>query len=270
MSELHDFPLVVCLCPTYGRPPHLLANTIQCFLDQDYPTDRRALLMFDDLGNLSLAPELHALGVNLVSTEDRSPSLPAKYNAMRKMLPGADIQLVWEDDEIYLPHHITSYATAMIGKKWAYPSEVWSTCTGTPEIEKSGGRFHASLGFRSWFLDSFGGWLETDLPVFDQRLIDLSTFHANPGRPNNGPNQIPSYVFRWGDTLAAHGQHTMQQGGEWYRAAKPQHTDRVHLTLEDIRHDDAAKQTIAEILSIQAAEAAGSELASSSDDTATA
>jgi len=251
MSESTDMPLVLCLCPTYGRPPHLIANTIRCFLDQDYHPRNRALLILDDLGNLSLDPVLHDLDVHLISTPTRYPSLPAKYNDLRNLAPQADIEIVWEDDEIYLPHHISSYVETLREHQWAHPSTVWSTYTGTPQIEQSGGRFHAALGFRTEFLDSIGGWPETDEPNFDQQLIAKATRHAPPGRPNSGPDRFPSYIFRWADTGATHGQGTMDKGNDWYRAAKPQYTDRVHLTLEDIRHDAAAEKTIAAILTRQ-------------------
>lgn len=244
MSDSTEMPLVLCLCPTYGRPPHLISNTIQCFLDQDYPADRRALLILDDLGNLSLGRELPGQGVHYVSTNLRYRSLPEKYNSMRRMMPHSEALIVWEDDEIYLPHHIRSYVESLRDLPWAHPATVWSTYTGTPQIEQSGGRFHAALGFRTEFLNSIGGWPETDEPNFDQQLIALATRNAPPARPNSGPDRIPSYVFRWADTGATHGQGTMDKGNDWYRSAKPQHTERVHLTLDDIRHDDAALKSM--------------------------
>jgi hypothetical protein len=166
------------------------------------------------------------------------------------MIPQSDVLIVWEDDEIYLTHHISSYVETLREHQWAHPLTVWSTYTGTPQIERSGGRFHAALGFRTEFLDSIGGWPETDEPNFDQQLIARATRHSPPGRPDHGDNP-PSYVFRWADTGATHGQGTMDKGNDWYRAARPQHTERVHLTLEDIRHDAAAERTIASILTHQ-------------------
>ena len=46
-----ELPLVSCLCPTYRRP-QLLENSIACFLDQNYPADRRELVVLDDAGEL--------------------------------------------------------------------------------------------------------------------------------------------------------------------------------------------------------------------------
>lgn len=248
MSGWHELPSVACLCPTYGRPPHLIANTIACYIAQDYPEDRRELLILDDFGNLHVDSELARRGVKLVSTSMRYKSLPDKYNALRK-LSNSTVQIVWEDDELYLSHHVSSYVDVMFSNRWAHPSTVWSTYTGSPQIEQSGGRFHAALGFRTAFLDAIGGWPETDEPNFDQQLIAMATRNAPPARPNSGPDRFPSYVFRWSDTGATHGQGTMDKGNDWYRLAKPQYTERVHLTLGDIQFDDAAAKTIAAIAS---------------------
>ena len=46
-----ELPLVSCLCPTYRRP-QLLENSIACFLAQNYPADRRELVVLDDAGEL--------------------------------------------------------------------------------------------------------------------------------------------------------------------------------------------------------------------------
>lgn len=246
MSGWIEPPTVACLCPTYGRPKHLIANTIACYLAQDYPEERRELLILDDLGNVRIDDELAQRGVKVISTSQRYKSLPDKYNALRK-LSNATVQIVWEDDELYLPHHVSSYVDVLFANRWSHPATVWSTYTGKPDIEQSGGRFHAALGFRTAFLDAIGGWPETDEPNFDQQLIALATRNAPPARPNSGPNEIPSYVFRWADTGATHGQGTMDKGNDWYREAKPQYTEPVHLTLEDIRHDDAALKSLEQI-----------------------
>ena len=47
----NELPFVSCLCPTYRRPK-LLENSIACFLAQDYPADRRELIVLDDAGEL--------------------------------------------------------------------------------------------------------------------------------------------------------------------------------------------------------------------------
>lgn len=246
MTEL---PHVICMCPTYGRPKHLILNTIACYLKQDYPEDHRSLIILDDLGNLVLNTTFRERGVSLVSRASRFPSLPAKYNALRGMGFG-NVQVVWEDDELYLPHHLSSCVAALQDSQWVHPKMVWSTYTGKPEQENAAGRFHAALAFRRDFLDRIGGWPETDAPDFDQQLLAVAAQNAPCGCPNSGEGEYPSYVFRWSDTHATHGQSMMGVGGEWYRSYRPQETKTLWIEPGDVRYDPDAVKALAAIRDI--------------------
>jgi len=68
-------PFFVCLCPTYGRP-RMVQNAVACFLAQDYPVDRRRLLILDDAGQI---PAQKGDGWEVFSMSERFESLPAKY-----------------------------------------------------------------------------------------------------------------------------------------------------------------------------------------------
>jgi hypothetical protein len=46
--------------------------------------------------------------------------LPEKFNARAGLAQG-DILVVWEDDEIYLQHHIGTKVRAMDGRLWSTP-----------------------------------------------------------------------------------------------------------------------------------------------------
>ena len=244
MKPLSPLPPVICLCPTYGRPQHLIANTIACFQAQTYPNKR--LLICDDLGNIAYRNTIP--NVLLMQTDQRYRSLPEKYNHMLSQVSVTDgIVVVWEDDDLYLPHHIVSCVDALQGHAWAHPQRVWSTYTGKPEIEEAGGRFHASLAFRSEFLNQIGGWPDTDSPAFDQMLIFLASQNALCGPPNPDPSDYPSYCFRWLDTQSLHGQSTMKSGDQWYRDYRPQYTQTVWVTPQSVRHDDAAVETLCQI-----------------------
>ena len=244
MRELPDNPVAICLCPTYGRPTHLLMNTIACFQAQTYQNKR--LLICDDLGNLVYRGGIPNVFVE--STPERYPSLPAKYNSMLAKVTATDsVIIVWEDDDLYLPHHIQSNVDALKRAEWAHPVDVWSTYTGKPEIEGAAGRFHASLAFRADFLKRIGGWPDTVSPMFDQMLIATAAQNTPCGRPNSDASAIPSYVFRWADTQSPHGQVTMGSGDSWYYNYHPQNTLTTWLYPKNVRYDDAAVQTIAAI-----------------------
>jgi hypothetical protein len=210
-----DRPTVACLCPTYRRP-RLLENAIACFLAQDYPADRRRLLILDDAGELS--PQ-SGNGWEVFFTAVRFPTLPAKFNALTQLAGDADVLAVWEDDDIYLPWHLSESVAAMVNTGWSHPSRVLSTYGDTLHEEPAGGRFHASLVIRRECLKAVGGWPSTARADFDQQLIARLASTGPYGDPTYPRG--PSYVFRWGSTLAYHGQHGMRGADDeaWYNRA---------------------------------------------------
>ena len=236
-----DLPRVACLCPTYRRPPRLLANAIACFEAQDYPAEARRLFVLDDAGEL--APQLGA-NWSIATTRTRYPTLPAKYNALVGLVDAAratperweaEILVVWEDDDIYLPWHLSAIVGALYtpvaprykhGKAWSHPSRVWSLYGGHLHQEPAGGRFHASLAMRFEALVHIGGWPDTPRGDFDQQL--LAKLRRECGPPADPCEAAPpSYVFRWGSTGSYHGQAFMRSPDDciWYdrfaKATKP-------------------------------------------------
>jgi len=205
---------VACLCPTYRRPARLVANAIACFQAQTYSEDCRRLIVLDDAGELS---PRSGPGWEIVSVQNRYPTLPAKYNALAKLAAGADAFVVWEDDDIYLPWHVEAHAAALANAPWSHPSRVWSLYRGLHE-ELAGGRFHAALAFRREALEEVGGWPNTSRGDFDQQLMAVfSRRFGTPADPCDG--YAPSYLFRWGSTGSYHGQAFMAgrgADGDWY------------------------------------------------------
>jgi len=86
-----ELPFVSCLCPTYRRP-RMMANTIPCFITQDYPADRRELIILDDAGELKNEA---SDGWQIISISRRFRSLPEKFNALAGLAHG-DILIVWK------------------------------------------------------------------------------------------------------------------------------------------------------------------------------
>lgn len=207
----NELPFVSCLCPTYRRPK-LLEESIDYFKAQNYPEDRRELIVLDDAAELE---NRSGHGCQIISIQRRFRSLPEKFNALAGLAQG-EILVVWEDDDIYLPHHIRSHVTAMDGHLWSKPSKVLSDYTGTIQEEDATGRFHASLAFTRQAFEQVGGWPLTLRGDFDQQLIA----RLNSIGPAGDPCLLaaPSYVFRWSSTGAYHGQALMRGPDDvtWY------------------------------------------------------
>lgn len=99
---------ISCICPTYARP-HLLEESIESFLRQDYKGEKE-LIILNDCKEQELY--FHHKDVIVINMSERFKTLGEKYNAMFKLASG-DYITPWEDDDIFLPHRL-SYAMAKI------------------------------------------------------------------------------------------------------------------------------------------------------------
>lgn len=218
---ISELPFVTCLCPTFHRPK-LLANALACYLAQDYPADRRELIILDD--GQDFAPDQRGDNWQIYAVPTRFPSLPDKFNAAAKLRNRESTALiVWEDDDIYLPHHISSHVAAMQQMEFplsafSKPSTVLSTYPGHVVLENAAGRFHASIAFRLDLFDHVGGWPLTKRADFDQQFMSLLAKNVRHLVADPCTIAPPSYCFRYGSTQAYHGQHFMQSPDDegWY------------------------------------------------------
>ena len=215
-------PFISCLCPTFRRRK-LLENAIACFESQDYEITRRELLILDDSGELE--PQSGAAW-ELFNLPRRFRSLPEKFNALAGLARG-EILVVWEDDDVYLPWHLSAHAKALERCGFSQPSRVLSLYSGQLAEEPTAGRFHASLACTRDAFDRAGGWPMTKRADFDQSLIKRLN-QAAGGTADPCELLPPSYVFRWRSTEAYHGQAAMRSVDDetWYdRAARHSHDD---------------------------------------------
>lgn len=217
--------------PTFGRPQRLIENSIECFLRQNY-ADKFLLILNDDGREVDHLRPIDRVG--MATSPTRFPSLPEKYDYMVELAKSAfspHAYVVWDDDDVYLPHHLTAHAYALSQFAWSKPSKVWSTYTGHPNLELGAGRFHGSIAVWGHILQRVGGWRgvmpegEAQRADFDQRMIQALAKNGVPGDPCE--YYPSSYVFRWGDTGANHCQGKMRSPSDtsWYTDAKPQHAE---------------------------------------------
>ena len=208
-------PRVTWITPTYRRP-QTLANLIACFLGQDYPPELLDLIILDDAGQYG--PGCRGDRWQVISIDRRFASLPAKFNALAG-LTDADVIVVAEDDDSFLPHHTASHVRALDHGEFSKPSQVLSDYPGHLVTEGAAGRFHGSIAFRRTLWERAGGWPLSHQANFDQQM--LSHFAAVAGvtiDPIEDLGADPSYVFRW-NTGHYHGQSAADGPGDqdWYR-----------------------------------------------------
>jgi hypothetical protein len=206
--------------PTYGRPT-LVQNAIACFLAQDYPADRRRLLIFDDAGQI--APQ-SGEGWTVWSTSVRAKTLAAKYVELNRLDAGwADAFVIWDDDDIYLPWHLSAHAAALQKAQWSHPVEIWSLAGGTPTLARTGGGYWASSAVRVELLNSVGGFVQSERADFDQANLRAWRDHGGaPGRPER-----PSFVYGWGRSKHVSSLMISPDNKEWYSKHKIGESRRV-------------------------------------------
>jgi glycosyltransferase involved in cell wall biosynthesis len=211
--------MIFCLMPTYGRKPELLNASLACFQEQTY--QEKHLIIYDDLGNLK-DTKIHCPNVTLLSSPTRCPSMGGKYNTMiqySKYIPreSPPAYCVWDDDDIYMPHHLEYHAAILEHSSWSKPTTILSTYTGSPQKESSAGRFHGSIAVKNPV------WPQTRRATFDMEFIALLESKSPAGDPCKLGE--PQYVYRWGSTQSFHSSGRIHE--EAYFTYPPQYADPI-------------------------------------------
>lgn len=157
-------PYVVALCPTKGRPK-LIPNVLAMWNAQTYPTDRRELLIFDDQPNF---PSCSGDNWQLVST-GQYDHISEKYEDMVEYaieVYNPDLLVVWEDDDIYLPTHISNAAAMQIlGHDVTRNSLIWTNHPGgfgKARLYTANAPYHGSWSFTPEAYRNAGGYISSD------------------------------------------------------------------------------------------------------------
>jgi hypothetical protein len=150
-------------------------------------------------------------GFDVWSCSEKFPSLPAKYRVLanRAIGWGADVFVVWDDDDIYLPRHLSLHAEALLANPkcgWSHPSKIWSLYTGSLELEDATGRFHGALAFTKKSGDKIGYWGDSTRCDYDQAIMGRLASMVSPAKamPDFPLCHLPTYIYRWGSTKADH------------------------------------------------------------------
>lgn len=210
-------PKISCLCPTFRRPK-VVANAVACFLMQDF--DDSELIVLDDEGDF--IPGEIAGRVKIVSFPFRFRTLPEKFNACAGLGSGdAEFLIVWEDDDIYFPPHISNHVAVLsetadisvTGKLYDEKGD-----GGNIRVRDNNISFHSGWGYRRDFFDLIDGYKITKGLNFDSQTFQK--FIDNGAEHDSTPEA--SHVYTWLSTgytngSALHGEKV--ESGDWYEAA---------------------------------------------------
>ena len=193
-----DYPPISCYCSTYGRPKHIIENSIYWFLQQDYP-GKKELVILNDLGDQILIfdhPE-----VNIINIENQIIPLGKKFNTNIKHCK-YDLLATWEDDDIFLPHRLRlSYEKMKSG--------IFHTQSGLIEesvgkLTYSGNYFHSTHLFTRELFEEVGGYDESDLCSLDVSIMTKFTSKVGDYSQTLDNNDV-FYIYCWVETNSYHG-----------------------------------------------------------------
>lgn len=202
-----DHLKITCLCCTYRRPRQL-EEAIECFLRQDYPKSCCELLILDDAGQYN---DQGGENWQLWSLPRRFLTLAEKTNALAGLAStDTNVYAIWDDDDIYLPWHLSAIANAMSDADWTVPSTIMIFDRGHLVLRPTRKRYHSSWAFRrTAFAEAQGYPL---IEGADQAFgIKLRSLNAHFGDSNDG--FAPSVIYRWG--YADDAWHVSESAGRY-------------------------------------------------------
>lgn len=110
-------PMVHCVMPTTTKRRWCVERAIRCWLNQDYPLDRRRLVVIDgpnETGSVrDLVPRHPRITyISLIAGEPGSPG--DKYNLGINLADDGDWIALWADDDWHHPQRISFVVDAMV------------------------------------------------------------------------------------------------------------------------------------------------------------
>ncbi|MEQ8789473.1 MAG: glycosyltransferase family A protein [Pirellulaceae bacterium] len=211
---------IAAICCTYKRPKEL-ATAIECFLRQDYPAELRELVVLDDAGQYE---NQTGDGWRIVSLPFRFRTLGEKRNASAGLVSAdVDAYCVWDDDDIYLPWHMTAAAAALADADYTIPTVIYNDKRNRLQRKSNQYLFHGAWAFRRTAFEQVGGYPFIQSGQ-DQGL--LRRFKAAKLRRAD-PIQHdprPSYVYRW---FTSHSTHISAMGTDGYERLGQSAAERI-------------------------------------------
>lgn len=224
-------PKISCYCPTYRRPD-LLNESIQSFLAQDYNGEKEMIILNDEPDQTLVFDHPQ---INIFNMGSRAPDIATKYNHAVSLCTG-DIIAPWDDDDIFLPHRLSTIAEQMRGGVWF--SDFMFTDNDPDKLTLTSGQMHNNHAMTLAMFIRLGAY--HDAPdnngmacTYDWILTTMLRGMAgsNGFAPPAG-HHIPSYIYRKATTPGPnHSDMISRKGTDHYAAHAEELKDFTHGTI---------------------------------------
>jgi glycosyltransferase involved in cell wall biosynthesis len=189
-------PKVSCYCATYGRP-HVLEESLESFLKQDYEGEKE-LVILNDLSQNTL--KFDHPQVKIFNVKEHIVPLGKKFNETVKLCSG-EVFFPWEDDDIFLPNKI-SYTIKNI-KNGFFHTHLGFFEKEEQELIISGNHYHCNMAVTRELWDTVGGYSEIDNCTLDVDLMArLKQASGHTGFTIDYKDIF--YIYRWGTSGSYH------------------------------------------------------------------
>ena len=213
---------IAAICCTYKRPKQL-ATAVESFLRQDYPAELREMIVLDDAGQYE---NQSGDGWQLVSVPVRFRTLGEKRNASAALVSSdVDAYCVWDDDDVYLPWHISAAAAALTDADYAIPTMIYNDKRNRLERKTNQYLFHGAWAFRRTAFDQVGGYPFIQSGQDQGLLRRFKSAKMSRSDPIKSDPR-PSYIYRWYTT---HSHHISAMGSYGYERLSEIETDPIGL-----------------------------------------
>jgi glycosyltransferase involved in cell wall biosynthesis len=203
---------LAAICCTYKRPGPL-AEAVESFLRQDHPADLREMIVLDDAGQYAPDALAGAAGVRLVTLPHRFRTLGEKRNASAALVSAdVDAYCVWDDDDIYLPWHMSAAAAALAEADYTIPTVIYTDRRTRLERKDNQYLFHGAWAFRREAFEQVGGYPFIQSGQDQGLLRRFKAARLRRADPIQH-NPRPSYIYRW---HTAHAHHISAMGPDGY------------------------------------------------------
>lgn len=222
---------ITAIMATCGRHP-LAERSMRFFVDQDYK-GKHTLLIFN---NSDVEQQLGPIEVNenkqviLINKYNNYKTLGDIYNDALEFVPeDTDLVVHWDDDDIFLPNHLTEgakgYDRARKDSRTAYkPAKSWYRHAGGVELMSNTLEPSIFVDFNhlkehKYSLETTAQHLQWLNPLVEQGKILVD------------PNGAPTLIYNWGDvnipTFKTSGDPHNPGNFNNYRNFSRNHGDRI-------------------------------------------
>jgi hypothetical protein len=194
-----ELPSISCYCSTFGRPKHILENSIQCFLEQDYKGPKE-LVILNDLQDQEL--EFNHPEIRIINYPSRIKPLGKKFNINIENCK-YEYLATWEDDDFFLSNRL-SFGVANM-KNGVFHTHDGFVQRGFRKIEKTANYFHSQHIFTKKLFNEIGGYAERDQCTIDIELMEKLRKAVGEYSTKLTNEDDYSYVYVWAGADSYHG-----------------------------------------------------------------